>query len=101
MSRTTPSAAPFSVRNFCAPAQRTYSEETAREIDCAVRELVARVFQRALDVLGARRATLDAGARQLLEKETLNEADLNRLAGSAARSDAPAASVASKEATAC
>jgi cell division protease FtsH len=71
----------FLGQEFLPPQERTYSEQTAREIDCAVRELVMRKFQRALDLLGAHRTTLDAGARQLLEKETLNEADLRHLMG--------------------
>jgi len=75
-------------QEFFPPAQRSYSEETAREIDCSVRKLVASVFQRALEVLGARRATLDAGARQLLETETLSEADLTLLVGRVQREDA-------------
>ena len=70
----------FLGQEFMPPVQRSYSEQTSREIDCAVREHVTRVFQRALNLLGARRAMLDAGARQLLEKETLNETDLQRLA---------------------
>ncbi len=86
----------FLGQDFLPPSQRSYSEATAREIDCAVRERVARAFQRALEVLGARRATLDAGARQLLEKETLNEADLQYLAGRAEQGAALAAAAASQ-----
>ncbi len=69
----------FLGQEFLPPTQRTYAEETAREIDCAVRELVASVFARALEPLATHRATLDAGARLLLEKETLSEADLTQL----------------------
>ncbi len=69
----------FLGEGFMPPRERSYSEETAREIDCAVRALVERTFQHALEVLRSRRTTLDDGARQLLEKETLNEADLARL----------------------
>jgi cell division protease FtsH len=58
---------------------RTYSEETAREIDCAVRAMVDLTFKRALDLLTERRTTLEAGAQQLLEKETLTEQDLKEL----------------------
>lgn len=47
--------------------------------DCAVRELVVRVFRRALDVPDARHAALDAGALPLLKTETPNEAALSRL----------------------
>jgi cell division protease FtsH len=47
------------------------SETTEREIDVAVRDLVAKAFGRATDILGARRADLDEGARLLLAQETL------------------------------
>ena len=47
------------------------SETTEREIDVAVRDLVAKAFDRATDILGARRADLDEGARLLLAQETL------------------------------
>ncbi|MEK7246740.1 MAG: AAA family ATPase, partial [Pseudomonadota bacterium] len=60
--------------------ERRYSEETAREIDCAVREIVERAFRRAADILAANRAVLEAGAQALLERETLDEKDLVGLA---------------------
>ena len=47
------------------------SETTEREIDVAVRDLVAKAFGRATDILRSRRADLDEGARLLLAKETL------------------------------
>ncbi|MBO0754473.1 MAG: ATP-dependent zinc metalloprotease FtsH, partial [Bradyrhizobiaceae bacterium] len=47
------------------------SEVTEREIDVAVRDLVAKAFSRATDILGSRRADLEEGARLLLEQETL------------------------------
>jgi len=58
---------------------RDYSEETAREIDCAVRALVDRAFERASGILSERRAVLEAGARQLLEQETLTAEELSAL----------------------
>ncbi len=59
--------------------ERTYSEQTAREIDCAVREIVARAAKRAAALLGGRRDLLERGARALLEKETLSVPDLQAL----------------------
>jgi cell division protease FtsH len=47
------------------------SEVTEREIDVAVRDLVATAFSRATDILGSRRADLLEGARLLLVQETL------------------------------
>jgi Peptidase family M41 len=47
------------------------SEVTEREIDIAVRDIVARTFDRATEILRARRADLDEGARLLLAQETV------------------------------
>jgi cell division protease FtsH len=55
---------------------RRYSEETAREIDCAVRAFVDAAFDRARAVLEHNRTILEESARSLLERETLTEADL-------------------------
>ncbi len=70
--------------------QRNYSEETAREIDCAVRELTERARERALQILKTYRQLLEKGARTLLEKETLQEEELQELAASLARKPEPA-----------
>ncbi len=55
---------------------REFSEETAREIDIAVREFVKSAYDRALAILTRERETLERGAKWLLEKETLAEAEL-------------------------
>jgi cell division protease FtsH len=47
------------------------SEATEREIDIAVRDIVVKAFERATEVLRARRADLDEGARLLLQHETV------------------------------
>jgi cell division protease FtsH len=59
--------------------EREFSEETAREIDCAVREIVDQAFDKAVGLLERHRSTLERGAQLLLEKETLNEEDLKAL----------------------
>ena len=51
------------------------SEATEREIDVAVRDLAAKGFERATDILRRRRADLDEGARILLERETITADD--------------------------
>ena len=56
-----------------------YSQQTAREVDCAVRQLVEAAFERATGLLSARRSALDAGSRLLLERETLSEEDIQAL----------------------
>jgi cell division protease FtsH len=58
------------------PSAREHSEETAREIDVAVREIVGRAYEKALAILGRERAVLEQGAQKLLEKETLAESDI-------------------------
>ena len=62
-----------------APAVRSYSEDTAREIDCAVREIVQGAFDQAVAILRACRDTLERGARELLAHETLGEQQLRAL----------------------
>jgi len=59
--------------------QRSYSEETAREIDCAVRRTVATAFERARTILEENRQILGESAALLLEKETLDGANLREI----------------------
>jgi cell division protease FtsH len=59
--------------------QRTYGDDTAREIDCAVRRNVLTAFERATTILTQNRDLLEQSARQLLQKETLDTPDLERL----------------------
>jgi len=58
------------------PERREYSEETAREIDCAVREIVTSAFDRATEILTRHRKILEKTAKQLLDKETLTADEL-------------------------
>jgi cell division protease FtsH len=55
---------------------RAFSEDTAREIDTAVRRIVANAFEKATGILRQKRDLLDRGAQLLLQKETLVEEDL-------------------------
>jgi len=68
--------------------ERKYSEETAREIDTAVRDIVRQAFDKAVGILRSKRAILERTAQKLLEKETLGEAELNTLVGEPAKSAA-------------
>jgi cell division protease FtsH len=47
------------------------SEATEREIDIAVRDILAKALDRATEVLRSRRANLDEGANLLLVQETV------------------------------
>ncbi|MFZ1992388.1 MAG: ATP-dependent zinc metalloprotease FtsH [Alphaproteobacteria bacterium] len=73
---------------------RQYSEETAREIDCAVRQLIEEAFQAATGVLSERRDDLEKGASLLLEKETVTDAEFPALAKGERPALKPAAAVA-------
>ncbi len=57
-------------------AGREYSEQTAREIDCAVRDIVDRARDRALALLEHNRGVLEESASALLAAETLDEKEL-------------------------
>ena len=58
---------------------REYSEETAREIDVAVRDIVKAAYDKALAILSKEKQVLETWARRLLEKETLADAELGEL----------------------
>ncbi|MDH3468192.1 MAG: ATP-dependent zinc metalloprotease FtsH [Gammaproteobacteria bacterium] len=58
------------------PERREYSEETAREIDCAVRDIITAAFERATETLIRHRKLLIETAQKLLEKETLTAEEL-------------------------
>jgi cell division protease FtsH len=59
--------------------EREYADETAAAVDEEVRAIVDGVFERAQGILKARRAILDRAAKKLLEKETLEQSDLETL----------------------
>jgi cell division protease FtsH len=61
---------------------REYSEETAREIDVAVRAIVKAAYEKALGILSREKALLERWAQKLLEKETLVEGELEELRAS-------------------
>jgi len=62
-----------------AVTERHYSEQTAREIDLAVRRIVEECFARASGILERNREILERSAKRLLEVETLDEEELRRL----------------------
>lgn len=59
--------------------ERSFSQETAREIDCAARDIVSGTFERMTKLVARHRDVLDTGAARLLKKETLNEPELQVL----------------------
>jgi len=67
---------------------REYSEQTAREIDVAVRDIVKVAYDKAVAILTKEKEALERWARKLLEKETLAEAELAELRRSLAAAPA-------------
>ncbi|MCT8997581.1 ATP-dependent zinc metalloprotease FtsH [Chelativorans intermedius] len=61
------------------PRERAFSDETAAAVDEEVRRIVDDAFERTVALLEERRDLLDRTARRLLEKETLDEAELQAL----------------------
>src|SRR4030088_3288150 len=61
------------------PREQDYAEKKAATVDEKVRAIVEKAFQRALHLLKERGAVLDRTAQRLLEKETLEEAELTQL----------------------
>ncbi|MEP9395956.1 ATP-dependent zinc metalloprotease FtsH [Mesorhizobium sp. KR2-14] len=54
---------------------RDYSEATAREVDLAVRKMIDEAYHAAQELLRAKLPDLKAGAKLLLERETITPAD--------------------------
>ncbi|HTQ75951.1 MAG TPA: ATP-dependent zinc metalloprotease FtsH [Burkholderiales bacterium] len=67
---------------------RQFSEQTAREIDVAVRDIVKKALDSALEILGRRRDVLERGAEALLRQETLSADELRALMGAPPQSPA-------------
>ena len=64
--------------------------ETQQHIDDAVRRIVMDAFDRATTLLRERRDTLERAARELLQRETLDEQDLRALVGTPVQAPAAA-----------
>jgi len=60
----------FLGENILGSTPRNYAEETAREIDCAVCELMTEARERALGMLRENRTQLEQGDTALLARET-------------------------------
>ncbi len=67
----------FLGRDFVS--RKDYSEKKAQQIDDEVEAVLKRAYQEAFDLLREHRAALDRIAEALLERETLEAADLRRL----------------------
>jgi cell division protease FtsH len=61
---------------------KDFSEETARTIDSAIKNLVLSAYQRAKELLAGHRAQLQALAQGLLAQETLDSQEIDRILNS-------------------
>ncbi|MEL6101174.1 MAG: hypothetical protein AAFR68_07630 [Pseudomonadota bacterium] len=59
---------------------RRYSDATAERMDTKVRQVIDAVFDRTLGILRENADLLKESSAQLLERETLDEADLGNIA---------------------
>lgn len=63
--------------------QRDYSEETASQIDREIKAIIDRAYERAKQILITHRPALDAIANLLMEKETIDAAELQAVVNAA------------------
>jgi cell division protease FtsH len=71
--------ASFLAGSFWTPAEREYSEQTAREIDMEVRKILDDATDEVRSILQTRRAALLALAQKLVEKEVVDGSELRLL----------------------
>src|SRR5581483_3636878 len=69
----------FAAQEHHGSQSREFSDETERLIDHAVRDLVGRALERAVAIVTAHRAVHEKTAQLLLQKETLEEQDIEAL----------------------
>ena len=69
------------LRTMAGMEERDYSDRTAQAIDEEVRKLIDTSYDQVKKVLGENRPTLERIVHRLIEKETLDEADLKALLG--------------------
>jgi cell division protease FtsH len=58
---------------------KDYSEETAKKIDATIHDILGHCMKRALDILESHKADLEALAKELIAKETLNDGEIRTL----------------------
>ncbi|EKE02101.1 MAG: hypothetical protein ACD_20C00427G0001, partial [uncultured bacterium] len=66
----------FGVRGY---SERSYSEETAKEIDSAVKELLDTAHKRAIQIISDNKEKVDLLAAMLIEFETLDKDDVKEI----------------------
>jgi cell division protease FtsH len=72
---------PYLSGDAATPAAKPLSEETARLVDAEVRRIVDECYRRAKELLEAHRRELEALAAALLERESLDAAEVREVVG--------------------
>jgi cell division protease FtsH len=67
------------LNNPFASEEKNYSEQTAEQIDVEVRRIVERLSERVKSILAGRRPELNVISKTLLEKETLEREEIEKL----------------------
>jgi cell division protease FtsH len=73
------------------PLAREFSEETARQIDAQIQQLLGQAEARVRDTLGVHRPALNELAQRLLTQETVERPALTKILRDSKRSRTPAA----------
>ena len=60
---------------------KEFSDQTAAQIDLAVRKILDEAKKRAMDILSEHKDQLDRLAQELFEKETLDDAEIQAFLG--------------------
>jgi cell division protease FtsH len=59
--------------------EKTYSEKTSQLIDAEVEKIMKNAYSRALEIIQKYRPALDAIVKELVEKETLEQAEYEEI----------------------
>ena len=77
--------------------ERNFSEEVAAEIDREMRKIIDESYERAKSLLSDNRRFVDAVARALIEREVLEDEDLEEIMKSVEANKTPATSAETSE----
>lgn len=73
------SRSPFLTAGMDLPREKSHSEKTAREIDQEVKFIIDESIEKVRHILETRRASLEALAKQLIQKEVIDSAELRQI----------------------
>lgn len=70
---------PFTTASYTQRNEYAHSEETIREIDLEVKRIIDEAAVTVREILSSRRAVLEHMARELIEREVIDDRDLQRI----------------------